>query len=481
MAGFRIWIGASVADTVTRLSMQMISTMVVARILSAEEFGLATMVLGINTVMAAFIGLPFEESLAQRRRLYTSHLETALFVSALLTMASVALSALFGPMVERLADAPHFTTALIVSSLLLFAQGPGAVARAMARRQRHFVELAICNGLSTTLACLASILAAMAGWGVYALIIQRLLPNVIYPILAAGFQIWRGRRIWLPIRWHGKRFRELFRFSWLHLADVSITNTGPAVLAFLVNGYFGQAALGQLNIALRIVDPLRMALMGVGHNLAFSIMVRLQDQPVRLALRAGEIVAGTGLIIVPAFVGLAVSAPVLLPLLVGPGWGESVPLSQLLCLAVAFALPFRFYYTGYSALGRPEYGLLSSTLALIIMSGIFLSITYIGIRHTAGIAFIAYEITTVVIALILAGLLLGKEIMPSIWRIIRIWAGALIMAGIIHRLYLSGPDITISARQLVVIILTGIIAFPMVMIVICPKCLRDFIQLMHGN
>lgn len=476
MASFKLWIGASAADTITRLAVQLGSTMVVARILSPEEFGLASMVLGVNTIMAAFIGLPFEESLAQRRKLYTAHLETALFVSAVLTVVSVVISVLSGPVIEHLADAPGFAMALIVSSLLLFAQGPGAVARAIARRHRRFVDLSICTATSTVLACAAAVVAAFAGWGVYALVLQRLLPLVFFPILALGFLRWRRQRIWLPMRWHSVRFRELFRFSWLHLADVGVTNSGPAALSFLVNAYFGQAILGQLNIALRIVDPLRMALMSVGHNLAFSVLVRLQTNAQRLASKAGDIAADTGFVIIPAFVGLAVSTPVLLPMLVGPGWEESIPLSQMLCLGVGLSLPFRFYFSGYSALGRPEYGLISSTLALIAMAALFVLAARAGLDRAAGIAFVSYEAATVVVAIGFAVFLLGRDMVPALIRMARIWIAALIMAGIIHWLYLRDPEVTASGMRLMAIVLTGMVVYPVAMLVVCPRCLRDFIQ-----
>ncbi|MFV0411320.1 MAG: oligosaccharide flippase family protein [Paracoccus sp. (in: a-proteobacteria)] len=482
MAGFRLWIGASAADTLTRLSVQLISTMVVARILSAEEFGLASMVLGVNTVMAAFIGMPFEESLAQRRRLLGTHLETALYVSTVLAVLAVALSAVFGPLIEHAAHAPGFAAALVVSSLLLFAQGPGAVAKAMARRQRRFVDLAICNALSTVIGCGLAVLAAMAGWGIYALILQRLLPNVFYPVLAAILLKLHGQRIWVPIRWHGERFRELFRFSWLNLADVGVSSASPAILAFLVNGYFGQAVLGQLNIALRVVEPLRMAMLGAGHNLAFSVMVRLQSDAQRLTARAGDIVAGTGFVVVPAFIGLGVSAPVLLPALVGPGWDQSVPLAQILCLAVAFSLPFRFYYSGYSALGRPEYGLISSTLAIAVMAMTFVIFSWFGLHITSGIAYAAYEATTVVVALTIAGRILGRAMMAAIARLIRIWIGALIMAAAVHWLYLTGPEPAISASaRLSAIILSGAVIYPLVMLILCPQCLRDGLRLIRNR
>lgn len=481
MASFKLWIGASAADTITRLAVQLASTMVVARILTAEEFGLASLVLGLTTIMAAFIGLPFEESLAQRRKLYTGHLETALFVSAVLTVVSVALSAAFGPLIERAADAPGFALALIAASLLLFAQGPGAVTRAVARRHRRFVDLSFCNALSTVIGSGLAVLAAFAGWGVYSLILQRLLPNVFFPILALMTLKWRGQRIWIPMRWHGARFGELFRFSWLHLADVGVTNAGPATLSFLINAYFGQAVLGMLNIALRIVDPLRSALLSVGHNLAFSILVRLQTDARKLTTKAAEIAADTGFFIIPAFVGLAVISPVLLPMLVGPGWESAIPLSQMLCLAVAFSLPFNFYFSGYSALGRPEYGLYGSAFSLLVMVVVFLVGAWLGYAETVGIAFIAYEVAKVVIAIALALPISGRALKTALIEILRIWVGALIMAGVLYWLFLSSATSHISAIKLAAIVLTGMVVYPLAMLIVCPRCMRDFVHMIRSK
>ncbi|WP_162630679.1 oligosaccharide flippase family protein [Paracoccus endophyticus] len=478
---FRIWIGASAADALVRLAAQMISTVVVARLLSPTEFGMATLVLGVNTVMAAFIGLPFEESLSQRRRLQTTHLETALFVSVVLTGVAIVVSVLLGPLIEHGARAPGFTEYLVVSSLLLLWQGPGAVARAMARRSRRFVEISTCQAASTVIASLVSIVTAMAGWGVYSLLLQRLLPNVLYPMLSALFLMWRGQPIWIRVRWHAERFREIFRFSWLFLADVGVASAAPAVLAFLVNAFFGGAILGQLNIALRIVEPLRMALLGVGHNLAFSVLVRLQADPPRLVRTAGDIAAGVAVAAVPAFVGMAAIAPVLLPLLVGPGWEPAVPLSQILCLSVALAVPYRFYYSAYSALGRPEYGLICSTAALTAMSVGFVVVDRIDGHAAAAIAFLIYEITTIVVALIYARHLAAGAAWPASVRIGRIWLAALAMAAAIAGLFFRNGLPILSLPTLGLMILTGAVVYPVALLVTCRSCLRGFVSLLRNR
>ena len=481
MAMFRTWIGASAVDAGVRLAAQMGGTIVVARILSPAQFGAAAMVLGLTTIMGAFIGLPFEESLSQRRRLYTAHLETSLFASLVLTGAAIVLALLLGPLIGHLVRVPGFAGYLIVATLLLLWQGPSAISKAVARRSRRFVEISACQAISTVIATIASVLAALAGWGVYALLMQRLLPNVIYPLLAMVFLRWRGQRIWIPARWHPERFRELFRFSWLHLADVGVISSAPALLAFLVNAFFGATTLGQLNIALRIVDPLSTALMGVGHNIAFSVLVRLQGDPPRLIRTAGDIAAGVAVVTVPAFVGLAASAPVLLPLLVGPGWELAVPLSQILCLAVGVSLPYRFYYSSYSALGRPEYGLVGSTAALVGMAAAFLIVARLDGHFAAPGAFLTFEITTTVVALIYAQMLLPGAPAAASLRIGRVWLAALVMAAAIAGLYYRHGIPVISPANLLIIVATGVIVYPVALLVTCRPCFQVFVSLVNNR
>ena len=60
MAGLKSWIGASAGDVITRLAAQMLSTVVIARVLSAEDFGLASMILTSVAILGAFVSLPFE-------------------------------------------------------------------------------------------------------------------------------------------------------------------------------------------------------------------------------------------------------------------------------------------------------------------------------------------------------------------------------------------------------------------------------------
>lgn len=466
--------GASAADAIVRLVAQMLSTVIIARLVPAEDFGLVLLVLTAIGFVGAFIGVPFEESLTQRRRLMAGHLQTALFVSLLLTGVSILLLVVLGPALEAATNVPGLATWLLVASLFLIGQGPGAVARALSRRQSRFVDLAIAQAVSVVLASIFSVLAALAGWGVFALVLQRMLPIVLYPIFAGGLAWWRCQAVMIPPRWHAARFREMLRFSWLHLTDTGVDAATPAVLTFLVNAHFGTVRLGELNIAMRIVEPLRSAIGSIGHNLVFAMLVRLQTQPQQLVEAAGRITANIAVLAVPAFLGLAASAPILLPLLVGTGWESAIPLSRLLCVAAAVSVPFRYFFSAYSALGRPEWGLAGSTIGLLAMVAVLEISVLTGLPFATGLAVIGNEAATAVFAATLAWFLAGG-ITVSLSTIGRIWIAGTVMAALVSWLFPDGGPHPIL--WLLAAIATGCVIYFVMLVLVCRACLKQLLNI----
>ncbi|MDH2325887.1 oligosaccharide flippase family protein [Cereibacter sp. SYSU M97828] len=465
----RLSIGASAVDVALRLAAQMGSTVVIARLLSPEDFGLAILVLSVVGVIGALVGLPFEEALAQRRRLSTAHLETTLFVSLLLAVGAVGIAFASGPLLAHLAGIEAVAFWLPLATLFLVGQGPGTVARALARRHERFVDLAICQSVSTVIGCVVAVGFAVQGQGILALVLQRMLPIVLFPLLAMALATWHRRQVLVRPRWNRARLDELFRFSWINLADVGVDYATPAVLTFLVNAHFGTAVLGQLNIAMRMVDPLRAAIGSVGHNIAFAMLMRMQGDPAKLGAATAGVVVNVAAFSVPAFLGLAVCAPILLPLLVGAGWGEAVPMARILCLMAAVSVPFRYFYSGYSALGRPEYGLWGSLLGLAAM---ILWIEFGAVAGAPGAVATSLLVAEGVSAALAVALLLPlarHAARDAMIRMLRIWAATVLMASSLHWIFL-GENPQGGIELLLAMIATGMLLYPLLLLAFCRDC-----------
>ena len=481
MARRRLWIAASPAEAAIRFLAQMATTVVVARLLSPEDFGVALMVLTVVAIFSTLIGQSIEETLAQRRVLALRHVQSALFVALALTLALLALAPVVAAGLVRMTGVGGIAFWLPVATLFLVGEGPGAVVRALARRHRRFVMLSACQTASVVLASVAAIVTASLAPGILALVLQRQLPGLLFPVLAVAvvLAMGRGRAGRSPFvrpAWDRDRFRDLSRFSWLHLGVVALEAATPAAIAYTVNGIFGTAILGQMNIALRIVDPLRQLIGGVGHNLVFSMLHRMQHDPRRLVVGAAEAVVGVGVLAIPAFLGLAVTAPLLLPLLVGPGWEAAVPLARALCLAAAIYVPFGFFYSGYSALGRPEYGLAGSALRLGVILGGLWGAGAAGYEIGIGLAMIAGEIAACILAAGLFVRIAGRAAAPSLGRIARVWGAALLMAAGLDLARQQLGPVGPPALELAGIVLAGALLYPLMLLGACRSCLEGLRQ-----
>ncbi len=473
MRGMRIWVAAATADAGLRLVLQLASTVIVSRILTAADFGLATLVLTLVATLGVFIGLPFEESLSQRRRLRRSHLETALFVSLGVAGMATLIALALGPALETAAGVPGLAPALFVASLFLLAQGPAAIARAVCRRQSAFVDLAACQALATGLACVLAVVAALVGFGVYALIVQRLLPVVALPALIVAVRAARGQGVGLRPRWHPGRLADIGRFASYHLLDLCLTTLKPMILALLVNGLLGTAQLGQFNIALRIVEPLRAGIFGLYHNLAFSVLVVHAGNGARLVLENGRIVATMATVIVPLFAGLAITAPLLVPLIMGPGWEAAIPLAQILCVATAVALPLELFYTGFSALGRPEYGVWGAVAGLVAMLAGFAAAAALDSSRAPALAFLAQELSIAAVGLILALHAAGTGLAPSLGRLCRIAVAATVMAVAVALALRALGDAGPLGALLAAATGLGIASYGAALALLCRECFAD--------
>lgn len=471
------WIGASSIDICVRLVAQMASTVVIARLSPPEDFGLAMLALSVVAFLGAFISLPFEEALTQRPRISSGHLGTALFSSLTLALAAIVIVLLISAPLGKAIGAPSLALWLPLSTMFLLAQGPGSITRALARRRRNFVELAVCQSLSVILATIVSIVLAVSGWGVLALVLQRMLPIALYPMLGAGVAFARGRAALVRPVFIRARFDEMFRFSWIYLINTAAHYAIPTVMTFLVNFAFGTKVLGQVNIAMRLAEPVRQGVQGVGHNLVFSLLTRFRAEPGILVAEALVVVTRVAALAVPAFLGLAVTAPYALPILAGPGWDDSIRLAQAFCVLAAVNAPFLYVFSGFSALGKPEYELGACIAGLAATVGFILIAARLDSTLGIGLAMIGTEIVIAAVGLVAASRYLGARILAPLFLILRVWLAAGAMAFALTALGPHFVALGAPVPALLATIATGFLLYPPLLFLICRPCYQ-FIEAM---
>lgn len=348
------WISGAGVDAVGRLVLLSGSTIALSRMASPRDFGVAALVLTIVAVVAVFVGAPFEEALTQLPRIRSRHLSAALAASWLIGAILFALTCLAAAPLAKYYQSPEIEYLLPVAMISIFFSGHSDVIASLARRRRRFNELVYATLAGHVIGVALSLAIAAAGYALGALVLQR----VLIVIARALILQWRIGFVVLPL-WSNAPLRELARYaSFSFLARLTDSLT---YLAFnnLVQGLYGVAELGQVNMAMRLIEPIRAAVTATGHNLAFSFFARAAGDAQRLRQLRDHVISNAAFAVAPVFVGLAAVAPVLLPVFAGKGWEEAAVVATCLSLAGAVAAPSGLIFTAYSAKGRPDFSFFS--------------------------------------------------------------------------------------------------------------------------
>ncbi|WP_245576929.1 oligosaccharide flippase family protein [Kaistia adipata] len=349
------WIGWAGADAIGRLALLTGSTIILSRMLTPHDFGVSALVLILVAVAAVCVGAPFEEALAQRRALRRAHLGAALALSWLVALGLLLVSIPGGIWLADLYGAPEMRLLLPVAMLSIFFSGHSDIATALARRLKRFNDVAMATLVGHVVGIALSLAIAFAGGGVWALIAQRLLVVVARALILQ----WR-LGYWILPRWSRAHLGHLGRFARISFLDRLADNLTYLAFNNVVGLLYGVAVLGYVNMAMRLIEPIRGAIIATSHNLAFSYFAAAAGQPARLRDRVEPVVGNAAFVIAPLFVGLAAVTPILLPIVAGPGWEGAIDIAVCLAVGAAIILPARLVYTALSASARPEFSLIGA-------------------------------------------------------------------------------------------------------------------------
>jgi O-antigen/teichoic acid export membrane protein len=324
------------------------STMILARLLRPEDFGLVAMVTAFTGFANTFRDFGLSSATIQREdlrheqvsRLFRVNLGISALLAVIIAAAAPVIAWFYGQPVLV-----GITLALATSSLL---DGLGIQHGAMIRRQMRFGVLAAIDLGAAAAGATAALLLAWAGAGYWALVAQQLVTfgtRTALQWLASG---WRPGAA-APL----SEVRSLLAFGSHLTGSRTISYCSRNLDKVMVGKFWSADQLGFYSKALNaIVQPFQQASQMLG-RVAVPTLSRLQDDPSRYRAyftTAVLMVATAGL---PAVAFLAVDAENLVRLLLGNKWLQTVPFLRILIPAailemVTMATRWIFISRGHS-------------------------------------------------------------------------------------------------------------------------------------
>jgi PST family polysaccharide transporter len=207
---------------------------------------------------------------------------------------------------------------------------------------------------------------AYAGLGVWSLVIGTLLGQVIRVIILYYLERpW----IWLrPQKWDREIVRALLHFGLPSMGSGVLKNVQNQVDTWIVGRRLGANAVGlysrAFSLTTRLSDMLTSSIFGY---VLFPSYAKMQDDKPRMArayLKSSKMVF---LMIVPISIGLAITAPLLVPVLLGPQWIDMIPVWQVFSLYGLTRPTSTNASPVFLAAGQPRRNLTASLVTIGIM------------------------------------------------------------------------------------------------------------------
>jgi PST family polysaccharide transporter len=341
--------GAQLAMRVSRL----VTTIVLTRWLSPNDYGMAAVVLTVYELVALFTRNGISSTVVQAS---AEDLDTVAHTAYWLTWIVCAFLLVFQLIIAVPAAWLYHDTRLAVPiaamGLIYLATPLSCIQCAMMLREGRAGRIALAGGAQVIADNILTAIFAMLGMGMWAIVLPKLLVAPIWTVLTRYGHARRPRGIKshdFLVGW-----RDIARFS-RHVVGVEIMTTIQANIDNLLVGYFlGMQALGVYYFAFNAGLGITLGLVNAFGVAVYPHLCQVRANRSQLSVRYRDSLKTLGMIVIPLILLQVALAPIYVPLVFGGKWATAIPVLMLICLS---ALPRPFASTCsqlLKAIGRPD-------------------------------------------------------------------------------------------------------------------------------
>jgi O-antigen/teichoic acid export membrane protein len=326
---------------------ELIALLVLARLLSSHEFGLYAAALVIIKFSAIFEGLGVAPAIVQRPTLEERHLRVGFTVSLLLSLTVAGLIWAIAPAIAAVMRLVDLAPVVRASCVVFLCQGLSMVAQASAQRALRFRWLAMVDAGAFAVGFVATgVTLAWLGYGVWALVGALVTQHFLRMVVLLAGQP-HPKRLMLERRAIG----ELLYFGGGFTLARIFGYLASQVDKLVVGRWLGAEALGLYALSSLLMTAPAVLFGQILDRVLFPTMALVQHEPARLARAYRTGVASCALFVLPASLVVAIVAPELVLVLLGPRWEGIVIPFQILALGMLFRTSYKLSDSSVRATG----------------------------------------------------------------------------------------------------------------------------------
>ena len=375
--------GAEFANRIFRLG----TTVILARALTAYDYGLVAVVLTTNEIANVFtLRAGIGSKIIQAKKEDVNLLcDTAYWMNWILCIVLFIIQCGVAFPIAWFYKDNHIILPIIAISLTYLILPVYAIQGALIFRENRLHVGALCNVLQSLSGNILTVIFALSGMGVWAVVLPIILTNPIWLIVNLRSHKWRPTQPFTLYRW-----KEIAVFA-TNVLGVEVLNKLRANLDYLIIGRFlGIEVLGiyyfafnaGIGISLNVINSLMWSL--------YPHLCEVRENFHELKKRYFNSLKTVAYIIIPLVLLQSSLAPFYVPIIFGQKWINAIPILVLVCLS---AIPRPFAEAAghlLKAVDKPSIDLYFNLIFTVIFTiGLLISVNW-GIFSIAAFVLIAH-------------------------------------------------------------------------------------------
>jgi len=354
-----------VASAVFNNLSSMLIFIALARLLTPVEFGIvafATIFIEVSRVLVV-AGIP--DALIQRKDWNDEIASSAFWLNIGISLAICLAICLVAAPLSYFGYDETFALVLVALSAALLIEALTTVHTAKLRREFRYKAIASRNMAANVLGGMIGIVLAALGWGVWALVLSRLLSASLTSI----------------ILWHTSGWKPRFYFRWGHvrglqaisghlLGNQLIGQANAQVAGLIIGSAIGPAALAQFRVGTRILSLMSQLLITPLQAAAMSAFSRLDAEGRSVAPAYVRVTRSCALLACPMFLGASAVAPDAIQVLFGKQWHQAGFVMAINGLAVGPSVIMYFFTPALASAGRSALSFRHFIVAFFVNIGV---------------------------------------------------------------------------------------------------------------
>ena len=311
----------------SQMGIQFISGIILARLLTAYDYGCIGMLSIFMVLAEAFIDGGFGSALIQKKNPTQVDYSSIFFWNLGMAVIMYVILFLSAPFIARFYDIPLLSDVLRVQGVILFIYAFNTIQRNQLKKKLNFKVLSIVTVATSLISLTITIIMAYRGYGVWALVAQNIISAAI-PALVFWFYI-KWRPIWV-FSWAS--FRELFSFGFYMFMTNLINRFCSKLSGLLIGKVYSPTTLGYYSKAFSVENLASHSVSSIMSQVTYPLYAQVQDNKTVMINMIRRLTMTISFITFPLMFILMLTAKPVFVLLYSDRWLSSVPYFQVLCL-----------------------------------------------------------------------------------------------------------------------------------------------------